>query len=168
MRRDESIPSTWGVDATGHASTDPAAVYHKGGLLPLGGAEATGGYKGYGLNLMVEMFCGVLANAAIGPAVRQWGATDRSANLGQFFGAIDPTAFGEGFSDRLQDLLDLLRQLTPSDIGRPVRVAGDPERAHCRLVDSLGGIPYHRNQIVSAAKVAERLGVKPLRTLADE
>ena len=31
-----------------------------GGLLPLGGREETGGYKGYGLNMMVELFCGIL------------------------------------------------------------------------------------------------------------
>jgi LDH2 family malate/lactate/ureidoglycolate dehydrogenase len=29
--------------------------------MPLGGSEITSGYKGYGLGLLVETFCGVLA-----------------------------------------------------------------------------------------------------------
>lgn len=29
--------------------------------MPLGGAEHTSGYKGYGLAAMVELFCGILS-----------------------------------------------------------------------------------------------------------
>ena len=31
-----------------------------------------GGYKGYGLALMVEVFCGILADATWGPNIRSW------------------------------------------------------------------------------------------------
>ena len=40
-----------------------------------------GGYKGYGLAMMVEVFCGILAGAAVGPDIRKWMAGDREANL---------------------------------------------------------------------------------------
>ena len=43
------------------------ATYLQGGVTPLGGAEITAGYKGYGLGLMVEMLSGVLANSCVGP-----------------------------------------------------------------------------------------------------
>jgi LDH2 family malate/lactate/ureidoglycolate dehydrogenase len=49
--------------------------------MPLGGAELTGGYKGYGLAMMVEIFCGIMGNAAYGPKVRRWKNTDTVANL---------------------------------------------------------------------------------------
>ena len=40
-----------------------------------------GGFKGYGLAMMVEVLCGILADAAFGPNVRKWKGDDRVANL---------------------------------------------------------------------------------------
>lgn len=164
MRRGEKIPSSWGVDGEGQPCTDPETVFNKGGLMPIGGSEETGGYKGYGLNVMVEAFCGLLANANYGPNIRKWASTEGEANLGQFFAAIDPSAFGAGFSERLQSLMTLLILSQPSKENSAVLVAGDPERQHMSLVDSNDGkIPYHENQVVWADGVAQGLGVRPMK-----
>lgn len=40
-----------------------------------------GGYKGYGLGMMVEVFCGILAGAQYSNKIRTWKVTDRVANL---------------------------------------------------------------------------------------
>ena len=40
-----------------------------------------GGFKGYGLAMMVEVFCGILADAAFSPNVRRWKGDERVANL---------------------------------------------------------------------------------------
>lgn len=40
-----------------------------------------GGYKGYGLAMLVEVLSGVLAGSAIGPDIRRWKGDDRIANL---------------------------------------------------------------------------------------
>ena len=40
-----------------------------------------GGYKGYGLGMMVEMFCGVMADAKYGPNIRKWKDNNREAHL---------------------------------------------------------------------------------------
>lgn len=40
-----------------------------------------GGYKGYGLGMMVEVFCGILAGAQYSNKIRTWKVTDRMANL---------------------------------------------------------------------------------------
>ena len=45
-RKEEGIPSGWGVDGRGEATEDPKRVLDGGGLCPLGGLEMTGGYKG--------------------------------------------------------------------------------------------------------------------------
>lgn len=45
----------------------------------------SGGYKGYGLGMMVEVFCGILAGAQYSNHVRTWKVTDRIANLVRFF-----------------------------------------------------------------------------------
>lgn len=46
LRKGISIPNGWGADSNGKETNDPAKVLEGGGLLPLGGAEESGGYKG--------------------------------------------------------------------------------------------------------------------------
>lgn len=41
-RRGDSIPEGWGCDTHGKLSTDPKKVLNGGGLVPIGGSEATG------------------------------------------------------------------------------------------------------------------------------
>ncbi len=63
----------WGAaDKAGHPTNDPKDVLGGGGLLYLGGEEETGGYKGYGLALMVELFTGILSGADYGANIPPW------------------------------------------------------------------------------------------------
>lgn len=161
-RKDQPIPEGWAVDERGMPTTDPKKAE---GLSPLGGAENTSGYKGYGLSMMVEIFCGILSGASYGPHVRKWKESHLVANLGQCFVAIDPNAFEEGFTDRMSELMGYCRSLEPASEETEVLVAGDPERQHMQLCDKLGGIPYHKNQITFANEIAARLKVDPMKTL---
>ncbi|KAI4901725.1 hypothetical protein NFI96_010951 [Prochilodus magdalenae] len=138
-----SIPEGWGCDVDGRFSTDPKAVLCGGGLVPLGGSENTGGHKGYGLGLMVEVFCGMLSGSKYSKNIRTWRMTDRRADLGQCFVAINPENFAPGFNDRMADLLSMHRDLTPAESGMPVLAPGDPEKQHIQNCRELGGIPYH-------------------------
>ncbi|BFY99219.1 hypothetical protein BsWGS_02259 [Bradybaena similaris] len=143
-RKGLEIPLGWGCDASGKATKNPSEA---AGLMPLGGTEECSGYKGYGLAMMVEVFCGILAGANFGSNVRRWKTTDREANLGQCYIAIDPSAFAAGFSDRLTELINTLRGSEPAEGETEVLVPGDPERNHMARCDKLGGIPYHANQV---------------------
>ena len=40
-----------------------------------------GGYKGYGLGFMVELFCGIMSGSAFGPHIRSWNKSDVDADL---------------------------------------------------------------------------------------
>lgn len=114
----QDIPLGWAMDREGRPTTKPEAALPSGGgcSMPLGGAEETSGYKGYGLGLMVEIFCGILSGSAWGPHIRRWkvqnqviqvvghGLPGQVANLGQCFVALDPAAFTDSFPDRLQVL----------------------------------------------------------------
>lgn len=84
-------------------------------MAPLGGSEITSGFKGYGLAVMVDILCGVLAGAKFSNNVRKWThvGSDEEANLGQFFIAIDPNCFAPGFTDRQSEMNEILRSLTP-------------------------------------------------------
>jgi len=121
------VPLGWGVDRHGRDCSDGAEICKFGGLYPLGGAEETAGYKGYGLGMFVEILCSVLSGAAVGPDVPPWTiARDGPLNYGHCFIVIDQARFTPGFEDRLGRYLDRMRNLPGVD----VLVAGDPEKAY--------------------------------------
>lgn len=41
----------------------------------------TGGYKGYGLSMMVDVLTGILSGGSFGPNIRFWKGASRVANL---------------------------------------------------------------------------------------
>lgn len=96
-REGTALPLGWAVDARGKGTTNAREVLDNmanrrgGGILPLGGeGEEFSGHKGYGLGLMVEILCGALPGAALGPEVY---SAKGEPNVGHFFGAIDIAAF---------------------------------------------------------------------------
>jgi LDH2 family malate/lactate/ureidoglycolate dehydrogenase len=60
-RKGEPITEGWAQDAQGQSTTDADLAFKTKCLMPLGGPEITSGYKGYGLGLLVETFCGILS-----------------------------------------------------------------------------------------------------------
>jgi L-2-hydroxycarboxylate dehydrogenase (NAD+) len=128
-RRGESLPVGWAIDAEGRAALDPDAAL-AGALHPLGGEEATGGHKGYGLSLAVDLLTGVLGGATFGPNIIGLFSTEAASDLGQTFIVIDPGAVdAEGaFERRLESYLEQL-VAAPTVPGAPGRVLvhGEPE-----------------------------------------
>ena len=49
-----TVPDSWGANERGVEDQSPQIILDKGGLLPLGGIEERGGYKGSGLGMMVD------------------------------------------------------------------------------------------------------------------
>lgn len=93
----ESIPLGWAVDSNGVPTTDPNAALDGGALV------SAGGYKGYGLGLMVEVLAGALTGSLLSTQIPPLKAPEGAHHdIGQFYIVIDPTAFaGDGFWDRL-------------------------------------------------------------------
>lgn len=125
-QRGESMPEGWMVDQDGQPLTDPTRS-SEGLLLP------TGGYKGYGLGLVVGALAGVLNGAAVGSATVDFNADFKTpTNTGHLIVAIRPDLFGpvQDFEVRMESWL---RELTGSerlpDVDR-IRVPGDqiPDR----------------------------------------
>ncbi|XGW12380.1 hypothetical protein V3C99_013242 [Haemonchus contortus] len=166
-RKGDPVPETWGVAKGGKVSTNAEEIITGGGLLPVGGGELSGGYKGYGLGSVVEIFCGILSGSHWGPNVRKWMAATTEADLGQVFLAIDPEAFAPGFRDRLQQLINTLRELPHVDPSLKVLIPGDKERTHEKLVKDLGGIPYHPNQIKNADELAQKYKIKNVTVIKE-
>jgi L-2-hydroxycarboxylate dehydrogenase (NAD+) len=115
-RAGRELPLTWAVDAEGRPTSNAAEVLDNmlnrrgGGLSPLGGAtEDTGGHKGYGLGIMVDIFTGVLSGGYYGPLV--YGKKGEAAGVCHFFGAmkIDNFIPPEDFKKSMDDLIRRLK-----------------------------------------------------------
>jgi LDH2 family malate/lactate/ureidoglycolate dehydrogenase len=160
-RHDETLPQGVAIDRDGRVTTDPAEVLDGGALLGLGGSEATGGHKGYGLALAIDILTGVLAGAAFGSSVvPQWSKADRPSDLGQLFMAIDPGALGDpSFETRMQRYMEELRASPRSpEADGPVLVHGDPEAEHTALQRD-GGIRMSLPDHTALVSLGERLDI---------
>jgi LDH2 family malate/lactate/ureidoglycolate dehydrogenase len=125
FKQGREIPNTWGTDAKGIPTTDPKAALD-GFLLPVGG------HKGYGLALMVDLFAGLLSNAAYLTHIKSWqDAPDQPQNLGHFFILLDTKKLGstEWLASRMQDFSQILTQSPPANPDQPVIVPGMIELA---------------------------------------
>lgn len=164
-RKHEKIPEGWALDHEGNATVDPEVAYDALHLLPLGGTELHGGYKGFGLGMMVEILTGVMAGANYANHIPPYNpfSKNRPSDLGQCFIAVDPKCFAPDFENRLDDLLQFARNLEPVNSEKPVIVAGDPEREHMAEVDRVGGVRFVRDQLETCSKLAISLKVTPLK-----
>ena len=79
--------------------------------MPLGGEEVNSGYKGYGLAMMADLFCGLLSGSKYAHHIRFWTDNTEVADLGQCFVAIDPECFAPGLGDRLKVLFFLKKKM---------------------------------------------------------
>lgn len=85
-----SIPLGWALDPEGQATTDPVRGL-QGSMAP------SGGYKGFGQGLIVEVMCAALAGALRGPQMASFMENDgRPIGCGQFFIALEPQMFSGG------------------------------------------------------------------------
>ncbi len=162
---DAPLPPGWVVDGEGKPVTDPhegnAFVFQRpeGGITPVGGAEDTGGAKGYGLAMMVHILGGALVGASFSPIRNRTGGADKPHNIGHFMLAIDPNAFrteGE-FEADLDDVIDELHGTPSFHADEPVLVAGEPEE-FMRADRLANGIPVPDSLDKLIREICDRCG----------
>lgn len=133
-KQDKTLPEGWAVDKTGRPGTDPHSILEDmfyrvgGGILGLGGAgELHGGYKGYGLAVMVDILCSVLCGAPFGTDLSDTETT--SARVSHFFGAIKIEGFRDpaDFRADMDVMLERLRQCPTAEGEERVYFAGQKE-----------------------------------------
>jgi LDH2 family malate/lactate/ureidoglycolate dehydrogenase len=124
LAKGEAIPETWATDRHGKSTTDPKAALD-GFLLPFGG------YKGYGLALIVDLLAGVLSGAAYLTHVNSWlDDPEKPGNLGHFFVLIDTHVLGstEWLAQRMADFDAIVHGTQRADPAVPVRLPGEIEQ----------------------------------------
>jgi L-2-hydroxycarboxylate dehydrogenase (NAD+) len=134
-RRGQSIPEGWAIDAEGHPTTDPEAVYDGGALLPIGSNRELGGHKGYALGMMVDVLSAVLSGANWGPfapafVIPQEPRESVGLGIGHFFGALRIDGFiePEEFKRQVDHLVRTFRAAPAAPGTNGPLVPGDPER----------------------------------------
>ena len=97
------VPDGWMIDKDGVPSNTASDYLAGGTLLPFGG------YKGYGLALMVETFAAALSGSAMTKDVHAWNSTPGTCgNVGHFFLALDISKIGstEDYISRVEGMID--------------------------------------------------------------
>ncbi len=152
--RKRSAPAGVGADTEGNETTDAEKISM---LLPIGG------YKGYGLSLMVEVLCGILTGMPYGPNISSMFKAPLSQKrfLGHFICAMRIDCFQEekAFKRRMAALLDDLRNEPPMEKGIPVQVAGDPEKKNA-AVRKKEGIPMSAQEAEAFKGLSAEYGVE--------
>ncbi|MGQ0751475.1 MAG: Ldh family oxidoreductase [Betaproteobacteria bacterium] len=106
-QRGEMMPEGWMIDREGKPLLDPCRA-SEGFLLPIGG------YKGYGLALVIGLLAGTLNSAAMGKEVVDFNADDTTpTNTGHAIVAINVAAF-QPVSEFKQAVDALVRDLRSS------------------------------------------------------
>ena len=119
----KNLPVDIGADKKGRMTQDITEVMS---LLPIGG------YKGFGLSMMIDILCSLLSGMPFGQHLSSMfkAPLDEKRYLGHFFIAIDISAFGKAsvFKKRLKQMMDEVRRQPKAAKKMPIMVAGDPEK----------------------------------------
>ena len=145
------------IDRQGRALTDPKRA-EDGFLLPIGG------YKGYGLALVIGLLAGTLNRAAMGKDVIDFNHDDSSAtNTGQAIVAIDIAAFGDvdAFKRRVDALVRDLRGSRRMPGVDRVWLPGEQSEAK-RAAYARDGIPIADALMRDLDRLARDLGIAGL------
>ena len=156
-QRGEMMPEGWMIDRQGKPLLDPTKS-EEGFLLPIGG------YKGYGLSLIVGILAGTLNGAAMGSQVIDFNKDfSTTTNTGQAIAIMDPSAFGD-ITVFKQNIDTLVRELRSSERMPGVdRIWLPGEQSHeKRLSNEAQGILLAPSLMKQLNDLAAQLNIKPL------
>ncbi|MDA1069049.1 MAG: Ldh family oxidoreductase [Verrucomicrobia bacterium] len=153
---DQEIPLGWGANKSGQETTIAKEVTQ---LLPIGG------YKGFGLAMMVDIFCSMLTGAPSGDQISKMfdNPSPEKRRIGQFYSAFRIDAFEDPdrFKTRLQAMTERVRNQPRLDDEVPVQIPGDPEKAH-HADREANGIPISEVVLKQFAEIARELDIQSL------
>jgi len=148
------IPLGWANDREGKPTGDPEAVFF---MLPLG----EGGYKGYGLAVVMDILAGVLTGSLF---ARNFVSGPGSRGCGHFFIALDPKLFMplDGFKKRMDEMIGQIKNATrPEGSTEPIYFPGERgfARKEKRLKES---IPILPSTVKRLDRLSDDLGIMKL------
>ena len=168
-RLSKTLPEGWATDEKGQVTGDPGRVLNNlnnllgGGLLPLGGSgELYGGHKGYGLSVMVDIFCGVLSGSNYGPQlVAKKEGKPNHPRIGHFFMVIDPEYFTskDDFKQTMDNYINTLKNSEKAEGENRIFVHGEKE-FEMEEERKKEGCPLDAKTVESLTKISEEYDEK--------
>lgn len=153
-QRGEMMPEGWMMDRKGRPLTDPKRA-NEGFLLPIGG------YKGYGLALVLGMLAGNLNGAAMGKDVIDFNNDDTSVtNTGHAIVAINIEAF-QDLKEFKQGMDTLIRDIRNSErLPNVDRIRLPGEGSHVTRADNEQlGVPMSEALLAALDQLAGELKI---------
>ncbi len=152
-REGKPVPKGWVIDENGESKTDSNEILQdlidgKAALTPLGGiGEETGGYKGYGYSLVVEILSAALQSGAYMKMLLGYkDGVKIPYPLGHFFIAIDVNAFND--VDEFKKITgDILREIRASKLAPGEKQIFSPgEKEYIKwMYRKDKGVPFNTN-----------------------
>lgn len=156
MMEGKRIPPTWGFDDRWLPTDDPQAVIDGGSIQPLGG------YKGYGLSMILDVLTGVLMGGGYSTSVHSLHRLmDQPQGIGHIFAALRVESFIplDDFKQRMDNLISLLRGCPPAPGTDRVYVPGEIEH-EIEIKRRQTGIPINPRLHAELNELAQELGVE--------
>lgn len=117
--KDEKIPKSWARDRYGRVTEDPEVLWDGGWLLPFGG------YKGYALQLAMELLGGILTGSFTGFDED----IEHPSTNGLLTICIDPDGFIglDAFKEKTEGMFKYIKSTEPTN-GNNILIPGEPEK----------------------------------------
>ena len=130
LREGREVPKSWVLSSMGTPTLNEKSILnYEVPLAPLGGeGDENGGHKGYGLQLMVDILCGVLSGSGLESRLAGAAGTAKSAT-GHFMGAIKTSGFRDLsaiFGD-MTKLFETIRGAKKAPGHDRIYIHGEPE-----------------------------------------
>lgn len=147
------VPEGWALNEHGEPTTDATAAL-KGILL------AIGGYKGYGITLMVDLLTGVLTDSSYGPRVKVLDQDVDPAGTAHSFMAIALSAFTDvaAFKARMDAYIEEIKSSKKARGTEVIYVPGELE--HIKVQERMErGIPLQVKVAAELITLGKDLGI---------
>lgn len=153
QKEGKPIPEGWALNKYGEPTTEPDEAL-QGILL------AVGGYKGYGITLMVDLLTGVLTDSNYGPRVKTIDQNAEPAGVAHSFMAIDLAAFADvaAFKARMDAYIDEIKSSTKARGSEVIYLPGELE--YLRMQERTEkGIPLQAKVVEELQAIGKDLGL---------
>jgi LDH2 family malate/lactate/ureidoglycolate dehydrogenase len=161
VRKGQQVPNGW-VYPSVEPFLDSQGVVPMSVLqYPLGGTKITGGHKGYGLGLMVDILSGILSGANFGSRLSASKMPDTPANIGHFLGAMKISGFRR-IDEFTKDFNSLVQDIKSSPLEpdtERIFIPGEPEII-ARKENQRKGIPILPPVLEKLKHIASELDLK--------
>lgn len=152
-QRGEKIPTTWALNADGEPTEDPHEAM-TGVLLPVGG------YKGYGMALVMQVLSSVLSGSTFGPTMPPMADPGTPQGHGHFFLALDIAHFVP-LEEFRRSMAQVVAEQRAAPLAKGVdRIYLPGEIEHLKRQERLiSGIPLETYVVDALRQVGDELGI---------